>query len=107
MNCLEDKGPAASTMGRKVDRTLPNGYGSPFLYEVAMDEAKFQRNEKRVSVSWAQNALTVLLTVFYLFARILVHFDMFCWLCATYRVRGVLFFFSRLEFDPAMPNEKI
>lgn len=35
-------------MGRRVARTLPNGRASPFLYEVAMDEAKFQRNEKRV-----------------------------------------------------------
>ncbi|CAN0131745.1 unnamed protein product [Ectocarpus fasciculatus] len=49
VNCLEDKGPAgSSTMGRRVARTLPNGRASPFLYEVAMDEAKFQRNEKQV-----------------------------------------------------------
>ncbi|CAM9830269.1 unnamed protein product, partial [Hapterophycus canaliculatus] len=48
VNCLEDKGPAASTMGRRVARTLPNGRPSPFLHEVAMDEAKFQRNEKQV-----------------------------------------------------------
>ena len=47
VNCIEDKGPAASSMGRRVARTLPNGRASPFLYEVAMDEAKFQRNEKR------------------------------------------------------------
>lgn len=49
VNCLEDKGPEASTMGRRVARTLPNGRPSPFLHEVAMDEAKFQRNEKRAS----------------------------------------------------------
>eukprot|EP00752_Nemacystus_decipiens_P002463 g2319.t1 len=49
VNCLEDKGPAGGTsMGRRVARTLPNGHASPFLHEVAMDEAKFQRNEKQV-----------------------------------------------------------
>ncbi|CAM9478652.1 unnamed protein product [Pylaiella littoralis] len=48
VNCLEDKGPAGSAMGRRVARTLPNGRASPFLHEVAMDEAKFQRNEKQV-----------------------------------------------------------
>ncbi|CAM9095659.1 unnamed protein product, partial [Laminaria digitata] len=48
VNCLEDKGPAASTMGRRVARILPNGHASPFLHEVAMDEAKFQRSEKQV-----------------------------------------------------------
>lgn len=49
VNCMEDKGPAGgSTMGRRVARTLPNGHASPFLHEVAMDEAKFQRNEKQV-----------------------------------------------------------
>lgn len=48
VNCLEDKGPEASTMGRRVARILPNGHASPFLHEVAMDEAKFQRSEKQV-----------------------------------------------------------
>lgn len=35
-------------MGRRVVRTLPNGHAAPYLHEVAMDEAKFQRNEKQV-----------------------------------------------------------
>lgn len=54
VNCMEDKGPkGTATMGRRVVRTLPNGHPAPFLYEVAMDEAKFQRNEKQVmNIYW-------------------------------------------------------
>lgn len=48
VNCLEDKGQPGADMGRKVARTLPNGHPSPYLHEVAMDEAKFQRNDKQV-----------------------------------------------------------
>lgn len=50
VNCLEDNSASASSMGRRVTRTLPNGHPSPYLHEVAMDEAKFQRNEKQVNL---------------------------------------------------------
>ncbi|CAN0230198.1 unnamed protein product, partial [Discosporangium mesarthrocarpum] len=39
----------ATRMGRRVNRTLPNGHTPSFLHEVAMDEDAFQRGEKRVS----------------------------------------------------------